>query len=526
MYDAIIIGSGPSGVAAAYTLKGKNILLLDVGNLPDRDINLCANFYDTKKNAESYFRGLIGDNFESLNNIDREYLMPKVKAPYQRYVVADANRFGTIRSETFNGFISYAQGGLANVWGAQLYRFNDEDLKMFPINASDLAPYYDKLTGLIGICGHDDDLTPFYGLAKNLLPPLELSSLGTDLLQKYSRRREFFREKGIYIGKPRLGVLSTDYLGRKKCDYSNLEFFKPQIPYIYTPSVTLNELIAKNLLDYKPKYLALRYKEMDNKIIVEARNIDTSQTDSFDAKKLILAAGTLGTAKIVLNSNEDFQTKLPMMENLPSYIPFLNFFKIGSSQEKRSFYTQLNLFYKGEMFDGLVMGTFYTLSGILHSDILFDMPFSVRSSIIASKYVIPAIMVLNLWYPAHIKEDNYVSLERSGDLHISYRDRVTGNVEKHLIKAFRRIGYFSLPSLCKYPLPGNSFHYAGTLPMKAKPSSRYETDPYGRLSGTSRIYVVDGSCFPFLPAKNLSFTIMANSMRIATHIESALDKGF
>jgi choline dehydrogenase-like flavoprotein len=64
---------------------------------------------------------------------------------------------------------------------------------------------------------------------------------------------------------------------------------------------------------------------------------------------------------------------------------------------------------------------------------------------------------------------------------------------------------------------GSSIHYAGTLPMKKDPG-RYETDVDGRLSGTKHVYVADGACFSALPAKNLTLTIMANAMRIATRL--------
>jgi choline dehydrogenase-like flavoprotein len=40
----------------------------------------------------------------------------------------------------------------------------------------------------------------------------------------------------------------------------------------------------------------------------------------------------------------------------------------------------------------------------------------------------------------------------------------------------------------------------------------------GRLFGTRLVFVADGACFAALPAKNLTFTIMANAMRIATKL--------
>jgi choline dehydrogenase-like flavoprotein len=36
------------------------------------------------------------------------------------------------------------------------------------------------------------------------------------------------------------------------------------------------------------------------------------------------------------------------------------------------------------------------------------------------------------------------------------------------------------------------------------------------------LYIADGASFPFLPAKNLTFTLMANASRIAERIDQRL----
>lgn len=523
MYDVIIVGSGPAGVAGASALTNKKILLLDVGLSPEKHISLQQNFYDLRKDPESSFRHLIGENFESLNNICRQNLIPKLKSPHQHYIVAQNQSLGGLRSESFKGYLSYARGGLANAWGGQLYRFNDQDLRDFPIQTAELTPFYNTLTERIGISGTDDDLNHFYGPGSSLLPPLQLNALGCDLLRKYESRKKLFHQQDITLGRPRLGVLSVDYQGRKKCDYSSLEFVDPCPAHIYRPSITLDQLIAEKHLEYRDGYQVISYQETADQVQVTARQTASGRHQTFSARKLVLAAGTLGSAKIVLNANRDNETRLPLMENLLSYIPFLQCSRLGAPLQQDSFYTQLNLFYSGKLHPEPVMGTFYAISGILHSDILFDIPLPVRSSIIVSKYIIPATLVLHLWYPARPEKDNSVRLDRSGDLDISYQSTVSGAVERHLISVLRRIGYFSLPSLCKYPAPGNSFHYAGTLPMKERPSSPYETDRFGRLNGTTRISIADGACFPALPAKNLSMTIMANAMRICDQLNREMD---
>jgi choline dehydrogenase-like flavoprotein len=60
--------------------------------------------------------------------------------------------------------------------------------------------------------------------------------------------------------------------------------------------------------------------------------------------------------------------------------------------------------------------------------------------------------------------------------------------------------------------------------MRLNPG-RYETGRDGALSGTTRVYVVDGAAFPGLPAKSLTFTIMANALRIARRVAGDVDSG-
>ncbi len=61
---------------------------------------------------------------------------------------------------------------------------------------------------------------------------------------------------------------------------------------------------------------------------------------------------------------------------------------------------------------------------------------------------------------------------------------------------------------------GASVHYAGTLPMLAE-GGDLTTDRAGRCRPFENLIVADGSTFPALPAKNLTFTLMANASRIA-----------
>jgi choline dehydrogenase-like flavoprotein len=61
---------------------------------------------------------------------------------------------------------------------------------------------------------------------------------------------------------------------------------------------------------------------------------------------------------------------------------------------------------------------------------------------------------------------------------------------------------------------GASVHYAGTLPMRTTPAP-YTVSKDCRSHDFENLYIVDGTSFPFLPAKNVTFSLMANAVRVA-----------
>ena len=81
-------------------------------------------------------------------------------------------------------------------------------------------------------------------------------------------------------------------------------------------------------------------------------------------------------------------------------------------------------------------------------------------------------------------------------------------------KALRKLGCMVATGTVRVRAKGASVHYAGTLPMSNE-RKRFATSKYGESHDFENLYIVDGSTFPFLPAKNITFTLMANAARIA-----------
>ncbi len=511
IYDVIIVGSGAAGAWAAKQLKTKNILMLDVGNEPKfKYSDSIPNYYDLKKNTQQGEPILVGDQFESLSSIFTDYMSPKLKSPFMRYVVEGTSE-SKIKEDGFNAQQSFATGGLGNAWGAGCYRFQDNELEKFPFNADDLNQYYDRLTEDIGISGCDDHLTRFYGTTEKLLPAIKKTHQLDNIYSRYLKKQKTFNEAGYYLGHPRLAY--------KNYTAKGLDYYLSHNPSIYTPAFTIQELREEHKITYVTGMHIQSFNEMTNHVEVKALNLKSKQTQLFHGKTLILAMGALNTAKCVLQSNNDQTTRLPLLDNNISYVPFLYPKMLGLSWHPENVIGSPMTLVKLREKERLPLQiSLYNIGSVLISDLLYSLPLSTDVMIKAAKLMLPALIICQIFYPDSANDQNYLSLDGK-DLKLVYKNRASSKAEKQLISQFRKIGLLSAMPLVQFPTPGNSFHYAGMLPMKTNPTTKYECHPNGRLNQTNRVFIADAANFPELPAKNHTFTIMANAMRIAEGIQ-------
>jgi len=524
IHEVIIIGSGPSGVASAFGFAENGIvpLILDVGYEARVISPIQSNFYDYRK-EHNVLDIMVGEKYEGLQNvINKRTPSPKVSSPYMQFVTKDAERLSPIDEEGSSIIQSFAMGGLANAWGASLYRCLDDELVNLPIKASDLSPYYDKLTKEIGISGAEDDLTPFFGSTSHLLEPLKLSQKSQKLLSIYQKKKKKFNSRGIYMGMPRLCVLSRDYQDRTGCDYHNLELWFPNLPYIYTPMYTLKKLIKSNQVIYHKSVLVKSWSREDNHLVVHAENVDDGTTITFKCKKLLLAAGTINTSKIVLNTKRDFKTKLPLLDNSLVQIPLIFPTFVGSKLDKEAFsLTNLNIVFNFEKFNLKLQGSIIELTSPARAGFYEMLPFSARDNISLIRNFLPAVLVLFLYFPSDNKGSNYVMLMPDNKLEVkSFPRDINKKVIREVISTFIGLGVFT-HSLFVKP-PAHSIHYGGTLPMVKNPNQEYQCNELGELYQEPGVYIVDGSLFSYIPSKNVSFTLMANAMRIAENISKTM----
>src|SRR5262245_10300801 len=97
--DAIVVGSGPAATFAAVGLRGRRVLMLDVGFDVSPTDSLRGNLYDLKETHEDLFEPLIGGQFESLHNLHQPFVSLKLKSPFMSFIVRGARELTPVAGD-------------------------------------------------------------------------------------------------------------------------------------------------------------------------------------------------------------------------------------------------------------------------------------------------------------------------------------------------------------------------------------------------------------------------------------------
>jgi len=153
-YDAVIVGSGAGGGMAAYMLakSGLKVCLLEAG--PNYDP--AKNVTQLKNPWESPRRGA-STHFRPFGDFDASYWGWEIDG--EPYTKKEGTNWDWWRARML--------GGRTNHWGRISLRFGPKDFKRksidglgddWPIGYEDIKPYYDRIDKLIGIFGTNEGL--------------------------------------------------------------------------------------------------------------------------------------------------------------------------------------------------------------------------------------------------------------------------------------------------------------------------------------------------------------------------------
>lgn len=530
MDRVVVVGSGASGVHFAQTLlaRGREVTLLDVGRrraaprLPQATLN---GLKEQLPDPVAYF---LGERFEGV-------LLPGKKGEYYGIPPSKAHALEGPDGHAFDadGFaplFSLAQGGLAEVWTGGCYPFDEADLKDYPFTYADLAPHYVEVARRIGVTGTEDDLAAYLPFHAGLQEPLRLDAQAERLLAGYRARRARFARLGCRVGRARIAVLPKDRPGRGACTYLGRCLWGCPHDALYTPASTLRECLAHPRFRYLQGFEALHFEVTPGGRVtaLKARRLADGTLEEIALDRLVLAAGTLGSARILLESMRRAGVAEPelrgLMDNRQVLLPFLHWRLVGQPFEDQSYqYHQLALALEADDPKDRVFGLVTTLKTCLVHPIAQSVPLHLRAALDVARAAHAGLGILNVNFRDTRRDENRVGLalgSPSPRLAIRYappREEETWlqPALKRVRRALRAMGCLVPPGFAHVRPMGASAHYAGLVPMTRQGAAGTST-PEGRSRDFENLWLADGITFPFLPAKNLTFTLMANAVRIAS----------
>jgi choline dehydrogenase-like flavoprotein len=521
-----VVGSGPSATHFALSAleRGWEVVVLDVGRTRPPAVRPGDSFRELKANLDEPERYFLGDDFEGVvfpSDEDEYYGFPPNKA----HVFAGREGFD-VDARGFEPLASFARGGLAEAWTGGVYPFNDAELADWPFGLAELAPHYDTVARRIGISGTDDDLARFMPVHDHLMEPLELDPHARLLLDTYERKRARLGALGCHLGRSRSATLSSEKDGRAGCAKLGRCLWTCPTDSLYTPWLTLRELEGRRGFEYLAGRYATHFEaDTGGRVVRVVCEVgDERRVEVHEVERLVLGAGTLSSARIFLDSVRRADGRTPrlegLMDNRQVLMPFVNLRMLGRRWEPDTYqYHQLALALEDADPRHNVHGLITTLKTALIHPIVQSVPFDLRTALFVFRNTHAALGLLNVNFFDDRRPTSHVELKGSGELCVTYApppdepERIARALRR-LRRVLRHLGCVVPPGMTHLRPMGASVHYCGTLPMSTS-GGPLTTTPDCRSRDFENLWLVDGSTLPFLPAKNLTLTLMANATRVA-----------
>ena len=540
VYPVIVIGSGASGGMAAWNLtrQGIEVLLLDAGTRFER-----SKYWTHVQPWEAQQR------------------MARGERPPQFFLDTKEQPYVTPPDRPFELTRVWGHGGKTNVWGRVSLRYSEMDLKAadrdgweipWPISYADIAPYYDRVEELIGVCGGTDDSDALPG-SKFLLPP-PAPRCGERLLQRGMTKL------GIPVVAGRRANMTRSVRGFPPCHYcGNCGAGCDTASFFCSADHLLPAAMATERLEIRSNAVVARILTDDKGLAKGVQYFDrrTGAERQALAKVVVVGASCVDSTRILLNSKSaqhpngigngsdvigrylceqirlNHYGYFPMLEGTPTrndrgiggehiYMPRFNHRPGRGRDYLRGF---------GAQFWNTGCNSFAAHQGSNH------IPGFGAELKAAIKRRHPAWFEIHPFGEVLPYAHNRITLDpkrvdRYG-VPLLKIDYTIGENEKkmtaHMADTVEEIVKAAGGILVDYrrgqlDAMGSAIHEHGTCRMGADPK-RSALNSFNRMHEVKNLFVVDGSSFPNASEKNPTLTILALSWRATDHLAEEIKRG-
>jgi choline dehydrogenase-like flavoprotein len=509
----IVIGSGPAGVSAAMALldRGREVVMIDVGERLEPD-------------QEAFRARMAGLEPADWAADD----LAAYKAPQLAQGEGEIRRYGSdflVRDR--EGLFaepppwlslrpSFALGGLSNGWGASVLPYRQEDLVGWPVSAADLATHYRAVADFMPIAGAADDLDALFPVMDMTgKTPLAPSAQAEGLMTRLQRRRAALQALNVVGGRARQAI-------RTDCRRCGLCLHGCPFEYVFKASQVVERMRLRPGFDYRPGLRVVGFKEEGDAVTVTSRRADGSVEDIV-GERLFVGAGVLPTAQLALRSLGAPGTELRLSDSQHFFLPLLHLWNAPRDPTTEARHALAQAFL--EVTDPAVSP--YTVHAQLYTYSEFyalDMRrrYGAKAPFLGPLFDALGRRLIVAQVFLHSDHSHRIGLSLAADgerlaarlIENPELEPAAERARRRFARTARVLGLAAITPASRVAGPASSFHAGSTLPMRASPEG-LETDGLGRLSGLSRVHVVDASVLPSIPATTITYTVMANAHRIA-----------
>lgn len=522
--DVLIIGSGPTGIAAAWPLvkAGLSVVMVDghQGVAPSSPMMSLDDFH----HDEDRWLHTLGKSLENAMPLGNR--SPKFTTPLGQSVLAKNEELLPLRTSGFFAPRSYAAGGLSNIWGALASAFDREDLSSFPFALEEIAESYRDVAARIGISGANDEMGEFHGVDVPLQPPDWLMPIAQGILERYKKQKP---TDGFKLGVARNAVLTSDMGHRLACNRSGMCLYGCSRGSVYNSAHEIPILRSYSNFTYLGGHPVQRILDTSGALqTVEA--LAEGKKITLGARSLILAAGTINTTALVLQHYNVIGKKLRLLSSPAGAIAFLIPSK-GNKVKNNDHFSLGQLSYSIQLNDeksGYATGSFYSVDTLPLTVVADRLPLARPIAMKFAAALAPHLLIANCFLPGDYSE-NSISLQKGWNANEFYIEgRTLPHAHKTLKMAMKRLarimhktGAIALPGSFSVVEPGADAHIGGSLPMSDN-TTDLTCSAAGELRPWANVYVADGASLSSLPAKHCTFTLMANADRIGKNLANKL----
>ena len=305
-----IIGSGPAALAAAWQLVSRGVkpTIVDCGDvLPEASVQL----------AEKLKSAPAAGHAELISTLEGN---PPTGSAVPKKLVFGSDFFhghNRVHSPVINdSFIDpcFAKGGLTVGWGGAMLPIHPLDMQDWPIERSDLENGFEQVLSRLTCQAFDDGLSDDFPL---YMPASEGTGESTQISDLVARLARIRKPSEFVSGRSRLAIDAAN------CRRCGLCLTGCPFDIIQTFNLLFDHLIRNDLIDYRSGHVVTSLRESADAVTLKCVDRNGDALDDLFCERVFLAAGAIGSTRIVLESLGRYDSDVKMLDSQKFAVPLL-----------------------------------------------------------------------------------------------------------------------------------------------------------------------------------------------------------